>query len=77
MNHQVRVLEIAPEAKAADRPRALDGFAVSADTLEEARRATAARREAEGLVVRSLSFLAAGGLVAVVHPSTAPTKGGR
>ena len=83
MNHQVQVFEVARDAKPEDRPRPLDGFAVTADTLEEARRAALARLETDGRSVRSLSFTADGGLAAVVHaevPEPAKqsrTNGGR
>lgn len=46
MNHEVQVFEIAPDAKPADRPRAVQGFAVSGDTLEDARRAALERLRA-------------------------------
>ena len=68
MNHQVQVFEIAPEAKAGERPCAIDGFAVTGETLEDARRAALARLEADGRGVRSLSFTEGGGLAAVVFP---------
>lgn len=71
MNHQVQVFEIAPEAKAGERPCAIDGFAVTGETLEDARRAALARLEAEGRAVRSLSFTEGGGLAAVVFPPKA------
>ena len=67
MNHAVQVFEIARDAKAHDRPRQLDSFVVTADTLERARRATLARLQADGRSVRSLSFKTGGGLAAVVH----------
>lgn len=80
MNHQVQVFEIAPDAKPENRPRAVEGFAVMADTLEDARRAAVARLQTDGRAVRSLSFLADGGLAAVVFPAAphpAPTARSR
>jgi hypothetical protein len=67
MNHQVQIFEVGKDAKPTERPRAIDGFAVTADTVEEARRAVLARLEAEGRSVRSLSFTADGGIAVVVH----------
>lgn len=75
MNHEVQVFEIGRDAKPDERPRALAGFAVSAGSVEEARRAALARLAADGRAVRSLSFTDKGGLVAVVHAPEA--KGGR
>ena len=80
MNHQVQVFEIARDAKPTERPRAIDGFAVTAATVEEARRAVLARLEGDGRSVRSLSFTADGGLAVVVHAEAQklhPAKGGR
>lgn len=74
MNHEVQVFESAPDAKPGDRPRALQGFAVSGDTLEDARRAALERLHADGRAVRSLSFVESGGLAAVVLPPTPPPK---
>ncbi len=68
MNHQVQVFEIGRDAKPEDCPRAVDGFAVTGDTHEEARRAALARLKSDGRTVRSISFLADGGLAAVVTP---------
>jgi hypothetical protein len=68
MNYQVQVYEIARDAKPDERPRALERFAVGADTAEGARRAVLDRLASEGRVVRSLSFLKDGGLAAVVNP---------
>jgi hypothetical protein len=72
MNHEVQVFEIAPDAKPADRPRAVPGFAVAGDTLEDARRAALERLRSDGRAVRSLSFVADGGLAAVVFPPSPP-----
>jgi hypothetical protein len=85
MNQQVQVFEIGRDAKPDERPRAVSGFAVSGDTVEDARRAALARLQADGRTVRSISFLAGGGLAAVVtDPAPAPSpaqvaraKGGR
>jgi hypothetical protein len=74
VNHQVQVLEIDRGAKPTERARALSTFAVAALTLEGARRAALAQLARDGRTVRSLSFLAAGGLVAVVtQPPPSPT----
>lgn len=74
MNHPVQIFEIHRDATPADRPQAIGGFEVTADTLEEARRAALARLAADGRTVRALSFLAGGGLAAVVtDPPPAPS----
>jgi hypothetical protein len=73
MNHQVQVYEIARDAKPEERPHAVERFAVSGETNEDARRAALARLATDGRTVRSLSFLADGGLAAVVtQPAQAP-----
>jgi hypothetical protein len=82
MNHQVEVMEIARDAKPDERPLVIDRFAVSAGTVDEARKAALARLASDGRRVRSLSFLAAGGLVAIVNPpeplpAASPAKSGR
>jgi hypothetical protein len=69
MNHQVQVFEISADAKPGDRPRPLEGFAVTTESLEGARSAALLRLQGEGRAVRSLSFTAGGGLAAVVFPS--------
>jgi hypothetical protein len=58
-----------PEAKAVPG----GDFAVSAETLEDARRAALARLAADGRSVRSLSFMTDGGLAAV-PPAPAPAQ---
>jgi len=68
MNHQVRVFELAKGAKPEELPRSIDGFAVTAETLEDARRTALARLATDGRAVRSISFTEGGGLAAVVHP---------
>lgn len=74
MNHQVQVFEVGRDAKPDERPRATTSFAVSAETLEDARRAAVKRLESDGRTVRSISFLAGGGLAAVVtDPAPAPS----
>jgi len=70
MDVMVKVFELKREAKPDEKPTELLSFAVSGETAEDARRAAAARLEAEGRNVRSLSFLADGGLAAVVFPPT-------
>jgi hypothetical protein len=74
MNHEVQVFEIALDAKPEDRPRAVQGFAVAGDSLEDARRAALDRLRADGRAVRSLSFVESGGLAAVVLPPAPPPK---
>lgn len=68
MNVPVKVLEIARDAKPEARAMPASDFAVSAETVEDARRAALARLAADGRQVRSLSFLADGGIAAVVYP---------
>ena len=73
MNHQVQVFEIARDAKPEERPQPAEGFAVTADTNDEVRRAALARLKSDGRTVRSISFLADGGLAVVVtQPAPAP-----
>ena len=74
MNHQVRVFELAKGAKIEEKPRPIDGFAVTAESLEDARRAVLARFSADGRAVRSISFTDGGGLAAVVHPPEPPAS---
>ena len=74
MNHQVHLFQIDRDAKPTDRPQPIEGFEVSADTHDEARTAALARLTADGRTVRALSFLADGGLAAVVtQPPPAPS----
>ena len=74
MNHQVHVYQIGRDARPTDPPQPIDGFDVAADTVDDARAAALARLASEGRTVRSLSFLADGGLAAIVtQPSPAPT----
>ena len=68
MDFMVKVFELTREAKPDEKPTELSSFAVSGETAEDARRAAAVRLEAEGRSIRSLSFLADGGLAAVVFP---------
>ena len=86
MNFSVKVLEIARDAKPEAKAVPATDFAVSAETLEDARRAALARLAADGRSVRSLSFTADGGIAAVVLPKAKPVpppraarraKGGR
>ena len=85
MKYQVQLFHIDRDAKSSEQPQPAGGFEIIADTKDGARAATIARLTAEGKTVRSLSFLADGGLVSVVtEPSPAPTvaqlrrtKGGR
>jgi hypothetical protein len=74
MNHQVHIFQIDRDAKPADRPQPAGSFEVDADDLDAARAAALARLASDGRTVRSLSFLADGGLAAVVtQPAPAPT----
>jgi hypothetical protein len=76
MNHQVHIFQIDRDAKPADRAQPVGGFEVTAETHDEARKAALARLAAEGRTVRVLSFLADGGLAAVVtQPPAAPSSG--
>lgn len=77
MDHQVRLFELRKDTKATDAPAPIGGFAVNAETLEEARRKAVARLTSEHREVRSLSFAKEGGLVAVVHPPEEITKSER
>ncbi len=86
MDYPVKVFEVTSDAKPGDRPRELQGFAVSGETAEDARRSVLARLASERRGLRSLSFMADGGLAAVVLPpapepkAPAPTRrrrGGR
>jgi len=86
MDYPVKIFEVASDARSGDRPRELPGFAVSGETVEDARRAVMARLHDERRTIRTLSFTADGGLAAVVLPPApaapppAPTRrrrGGR
>jgi hypothetical protein len=72
MNHQVQVFEIDTATKPTEPLRPIDGFAVTAETLDEARLAATERLRADGRVVRCLSCLKDGGLAAVVYPPSPP-----
>ena len=72
MNHQVQVFEIDTATKPTEPLRPIEGFAVTAETLDEARVAATDRLRADGRVVRCLSFLKDGGLAAVVYPPAPP-----
>jgi len=73
-NHQVHIFHIDRDAKPADRPQPVGDFTVAADSHEHARAAALAQLKSEGRTVRSLSFLADGGLAAVVtQPPPAPS----
>jgi hypothetical protein len=74
MNHQVHLFQIDRDAKPTDRPLPAGSFDVDADSLDGARTAALARLASEGQTVRSLSFLADGGIAVVVtQPAPAPT----
>jgi hypothetical protein len=68
MQYLVKLLEIARDAKPEVKPTPAGEFAVSAETVEDARRGALERLAAEARTVRCLSFTADGGIVAVVHP---------
>lgn len=72
MNHQVQVFEIDTATKPTEPLRPLEGFAVTADTLDEARGAATSRLASDGRAVRCISFLKDGGLAAVVYPPAPP-----
>jgi hypothetical protein len=72
MNHQVQVFEIDTAMKPTEPLRPIEGFAVTAESLDDAREAATERLRADGRVVRCLSFLKDGGLAAVVYPPAAP-----
>jgi len=72
MNHQVQVFEIDTAMKPTEPLRPLEGFAVTADTLDEARSAATSRLTSDGRAVRCISFLKDGGLAAVVYPPAPP-----
>lgn len=68
MNHEVQVFEINTDMKPTEPLRPVEGFAVTADTLDEARHEATSRLAADGRTVRCISFLKDGGLAAVVYP---------
>ncbi len=85
MKYQVQLFHIDRDAKPTDRPQPAGSFDVDADTHDAARAAAIARLAADGKTIRSLSFLADGGLAAVLtEPPPTPSasqvrraKGGR
>lgn len=71
MNYQVQVFEIeSPSQAATAKPEA--SFAVTADTVDEARRLAVERLASGGRLVRAVSFLKEGGLAAVTEPMQPP-----
>jgi len=73
-NHQVHIFHIDRDAKPGAQAQPVGDFTVTADSHAHARAAALARLEAEGHTVRSISFLADGGLAAVVtQPPPAPS----
>jgi hypothetical protein len=72
MEYRVNVYEIARDAKPEAKPTPAGDFAVSADTVEDARRAALDRLARDGRPVRSLSFTTDGSLAAVVMPPAKP-----
>jgi len=73
-NHQVHILHIDRDAKPGAQAQPVGDFTVAADSHEHARAAALARLNAEGRTVRSISFLADGGLAVVVtQPPPAPS----
>jgi hypothetical protein len=77
MDYPVKVFEITRDAEPDTKPTPAAGFAVSADTIEDARQAARARLTADGRTVRSLSFTADGGIAAVVLPKALPVPAPR
>ena len=74
MKHHVQLFHIDRDAKPSDAPQPAGSFEVDADTHDAARAAAFARLASEDRTVRSLSFLAGGGLAAVVtEPPPTPT----
>lgn len=73
MNHQVHVFEIDIAMKPTEPLRPLEGFAVTADTLDEARSAVTSRLTSDGRALRCISFIKGGGLAAIVYPPVVAT----
>ena len=67
MNHQVQVFEVDVTGKTPAIPKLGSAFAVTAETIDEARELAAERLQSEDWLVRSLSFLKDGGIAAVVE----------
>lgn len=72
MQYTVKVFQIARDAGPEAKPSPAGEFAMSAETVEEARRAALERLALDGRSVRSLSFTEDGGMGAVVYPAPAP-----
>lgn len=73
VDHQVKLFQLARDARPDAAPVPIEGFAVSAETLDGARSTALERLAAANREVRAISFLRGGGLAAVVHPpSTRP-----
>lgn len=71
MNYQVQIFEVESASQTAKaKPEA--SFAVTADTVDEARRLSAERLASGGRSVRAVSFLKEGGLAAVTEPMQPP-----
>jgi len=68
LQYLVKLLEIARGAKPDVKPTPAGEFAVSAETVEDARRSVIERLAAEARAVRCLSFTADGGIAVVVYP---------
>jgi len=68
MQYLVKLLEIAHDAKPDVKPAPVGEFTVSAEAVEDARRAVIERLAAEVRPVRCLSFTADGGIAVVVYP---------
>ena len=68
MQYMVKLLEIAHDAKPDVKPTPAGEFTVSAEAVEDARRAVIERFADEARSVRCLSFTTDGGIVAVVYP---------
>jgi hypothetical protein len=70
MQYLVKLLEIACDAKPEVKPTPAGEFAVSGETVEDARRAVLERLADEARSVRCLSFTADGGIAVVAYPPT-------
>lgn len=72
MQYTIKVFQIVRDAGPEAKPSPAGEFAMSAETVEDARRAALERLAADDRPVRSLSFTADGGMAAVVYPAPTP-----
>lgn len=68
MQYLVKLLEIARDAKPDVKPSPVGEFTVSAEAVEDARRAVIERLADEARSVRCLSFTTDGGIAVVAYP---------